>query len=88
MSGGLTLRLTFKHRKKQCNQCQLNRPSPPAVPMHPWEWPDYPWNRVLVDYAKPFMGQMLLVVIDAYLKWMEIETVKSATAQNTIDMCK
>ena len=25
---------------KQCNQCQLNRPSPPVVPMHPWDWPE------------------------------------------------
>ena len=22
---------------KQCNQCQLNRPSPLVVPMHPWD---------------------------------------------------
>ena len=70
---------------KQCNQCQLYRPSPPAVSMHPWEWPDHPWDRVHVDYAGPFMGHMFLVVIDAYSKWIEIEMVKSATAQNTIE---
>ena len=29
---------------KQCNQCQLNQPSPPAVAMHPWEWPEHPWE--------------------------------------------
>ena len=40
---------------KQCNQCQLNCPLPPVVPMHPWEWPDHPWNRVYADYAEPFM---------------------------------
>ena len=27
---------------KRCNQCQLNQPSPPVVPMHPWEWPEHP----------------------------------------------
>ena len=70
---------------KQCNQCQLNCPSLPAVPMHPWERPDHPWDRVHVDYTGPFMGQMFLVVIEAYSKWIEIEMVKSATAQNTIE---
>ena len=30
------------------------------------------------------MGQIFLIVIDAYSKWTEIEIVKSATAQNTI----
>ena len=52
--------------------------------MHPWEWPDHPWDCVHVNYVGPFMGQMFLIVIDACLKWMEIEIVKSATAQNTI----
>ena len=65
-------------------QDRLNRPSLPAVPMHPWEWPDHPWDRVHVNYAGPFMGQMSLIVIVAYSKWMEIEIIKSATAQNTI----
>ena len=40
---------------KQCNQCQLNRPSLPAVPMHPWEWPDHPWDCIHVD-CRAFYG--------------------------------
>ena len=32
------------------NQCQLNLPSPPAVPMHPWEWPEHPWDRIHIDF--------------------------------------
>ena len=36
---------------KQCNQCQVNQPSPLAVPMHPWEWPENPWERIHLDYA-------------------------------------
>ena len=52
--------------------------------MQPWGWPDHPWDCVHVYYARPFMGQMFLVVIDVYLKWMEIEIVKTATAQNSI----
>ena len=30
---------------KTCNICQESRPSPPAAPLHPWEWPSQPWSR-------------------------------------------
>ena len=29
---------------KQCYQCQLSRSSSPVVPMHPWDWPEHPWQ--------------------------------------------
>ena len=53
--------------------------------MHPWKCADHAWDRVHVDYSGPFMGQMFLVVIDAYSKRIEIEMVKLATARNTIE---
>ena len=62
-------------RVKQCNQCQLSRLSPLIVPMHPWDWPEHPWQRIHLDYAGPFNGKMFLVVIDAHSKWMEVELV-------------
>ena len=62
-------------RVKQCNQCQLSRLSPPIVPMHLWDWPEHPWQRIHLDYAGPFNGKMFLVVIDAHSKWMEVELV-------------
>ena len=67
---------------KRCNQCQLNLPFPPIVPMHPWEWPECPWKR---DYAGPFLGKMFLLVIDAHSRWMEVEAVHSASTQNTVE---
>lgn len=70
---------------KQCNQCQLNQPSPPAVAMHPWEWPEHPWERIHLDYAGPYLGKMFLVVVDAHSKWMEIEIVNAATTQATVE---
>ena len=27
---------------KQCNQCQLYQPYPPALPTHSWKWPEHP----------------------------------------------
>ena len=65
---------------KQCNHCQLSRPSSPVVPMHPWDWTEHPWHwtehpwqRIHVDYAGPINGKMFLIVVDALSKWMEVE---------------
>ena len=69
---------------KNCQQCQQNRKSPPAVPMQTWEWPAQPWSRIHIDYAGPFQGKMLLVVVDAHSKWIEVSIVNSATSAITI----
>jgi len=45
-------------KMKQCNQRQLSTPSSPVVPMHPWDWPEHPWQRIQLDYAAPINGKM------------------------------
>ena len=47
---------------KECHQCQVNRKSPAAAPLHPWEWPAHPWASVHIDHAGPFLGKNFLVV--------------------------
>ena len=42
------------------------RGMPSVVPLRPWEWPNRPWSRLHVDYAGPFMGRMLLAIVDAF----------------------
>ena len=64
---------------KQCQVCQESRPSPPAAPLHPWEWPSKPWSRIHLDFAGPFLGQNYLVLVDAYSKWMDVVLMKSIT---------
>ena len=49
---------------KSCEVCQLHRATPAAAPLHPWEWPEKPWSRIHIDHIGPFMGQLLLIVID------------------------
>lgn len=34
---------------KHCNHCQLTHPSPQALLMHPWDWPEHPWLRIHLD---------------------------------------
>ena len=73
---------------KQCNQCQINRPFSPVVPVHPRDWPEHPWQCIHLGYAGPFLEKMFLIVIDANFKWMEVKMVDSATVQATIEHLK
>ena len=59
--------------------CQLHNMSPPAAPLHPWEWPEKRWNRIHIDYAGPFIGKMFLVAVDATSKWIVTHIVNSTT---------
>ena len=68
---------------KQCQVCQESRPSPPAAPLHPWEWPSKPWSRI--HFAGPFLGHNYLVLVDAYSKWMDVVLMKSITSAKTIE---
>ena len=70
---------------KRCDVCQDQRRDPPSAPLHPWEYPDGPWKRIHLDYGGPVEGHMLLVVTDAYSKWIEVFPMKSATSSATSD---
>ncbi|XP_039524968.1 uncharacterized protein K02A2.6-like [Pimephales promelas] len=70
---------------KTCHLCQEHRNVPAVAPLHPWNWPEKPWQRLHVDYAGPFMGKMFLVLIDAHSKWMDVYPVNSATSAATIE---
>ena len=58
---------------------------PQPAPLHPWDWPDTPWQRIHVDFAGPFEGKMFLVAIDAHSKWPEVFIMKSTTTEKTIE---
>ena len=68
-----------------CSRCQLTRNKPPQAPLHPWDWPSFPWQRVHIDFAGPFMGKMFLLAIDAHSKWIEVEILSNVTSETTID---
>ncbi|XP_056098696.1 uncharacterized protein K02A2.6-like [Rhinichthys klamathensis goyatoka] len=70
---------------KRCVACQEHRNSPAPAPLHPWEWPSKPWQRLHVDYAGPFMGHMFLVLMDAHSKWMDVYPVTTSTSASTIE---
>ena len=73
---------------KSCEVCQLHSAAPAAAPLHPWEWPEKPWSRIHIDHTGPFMGQLFLIVIDAYSKWMEVYPTSSISATATIELLR
>ena len=80
-----TLDEDIEKEVKNCQQCQLHHATPAAAPLHPWEWPGHPWTRLHIDYAGPFKGEMFLVVVDAYSKWLEVHQMTSTTSIATIE---
>ena len=68
-----------------CVLCQHHQKSPDKAPIHPWEWPTKPWQRLHIDYVGPFHNKMFLIVIDAHSKWLEVIPASASTSQLIID---
>ena len=68
-----------------CSACVEKRSAPPRSTLHPWEPTSGPWERVHVDFAGPFQGTMILIVVDSYSKWIEAVTMKTTTAGRTVE---
>ncbi|XP_059397972.1 uncharacterized protein K02A2.6-like [Carassius carassius] len=73
---------------KMCQSCQQIQKMPSQAPLHPWEWPSKPWERIHVDFAGPCEGHMYLVVVDAHSKWPEVQLMTSTTAGRTIEVLR
>lgn len=72
---------------KTCAGCQAVKQAPPAAPIHPWEWPSRPWERIHIDFAS-FPNEMLLIIVDAYWQWPEVIPMKTTTSSQTLDILR
>ncbi|XP_031343692.1 uncharacterized protein K02A2.6-like [Photinus pyralis] len=68
---------------KHCMHCS-NVANSPAKVYHPWEYASSPWQRIHIDYLGPFMNTYILIIVDAYTKWIEAIPMKNITANATI----
>ena len=73
---------------QSCEGCQQVQKAPALAPLHPWEWPVTPWERIHIDFAGPYLNYMYLVVVDAHSKWPEIFKMKSTTSSDTISILR
>jgi len=69
----------------QCLPCQATGSPPPPEPLQMTDMPDGPWQQVHVDLYGPLpSGEHLLVVIDRYSRYPEVEIVCSTKASSVI----
>ncbi|XP_024872568.1 uncharacterized protein K02A2.6-like, partial [Temnothorax curvispinosus] len=69
---------------KSCAECARHAHAPPKFCQHHWDYPQGPWERIHIDYAGPVAGTMLLIVSDAFSKWLEVKITNSMTTAATI----
>lgn len=69
---------------KSCDACLAMSPNPPKVHNIPWKQPSRVFGRIHLDYAGPIKNMMLLIVVDAKSKWVEVFSTRNATSSFTI----
>ena len=74
----------LEKQARSCLPCQAVKQPPPPAPLHPWIWPDRPWQRIHIDFASPFLGRMFLLVVDAHSIWTEVFEMNQTTSTKTI----
>ncbi|XP_062533298.1 uncharacterized protein K02A2.6-like [Armigeres subalbatus] len=68
-----------------CEGCQLVQTTNPPEPMMRRNLPEKPWIDVAIDFLGPMpTGEYILVIVDYYSRFMEIEIMQRITAHETI----
>ena len=74
---------------KSCHACQIVSTGNPPDPVMPSELPSGPWEDVSLDLCGPFpTGESLLVVVDRYSRWLEVEIIRVTTSSSVIAQLK
>jgi len=69
---------------RSCTECNQHCNNPPVQPLHPWQFPERPWQRLHIDLAGPFLNQMWLLVVDAHSKWPEVFPLNKDTTSRQV----
>ncbi|XP_011858075.1 PREDICTED: uncharacterized protein K02A2.6-like [Vollenhovia emeryi] len=69
---------------KSCTSCCASRPDPPSAPLHPWQFPEKPWQRLHIDLAGPLQNRMFLIIMDAHIKWPEVYDMHGDTTSKKV----
>ena len=72
---------------KTCLPCQASTIVHSREPLQMTQLPDYTWQRVSVDFCRPFpSGHYILVVMDDYSRYPALEILTSTSARSTIPL--
>ena len=69
---------------RECSGCQSVRKQPNAS-YGSWTMTKESWQRIHVDFAGPFLGQMFLIMVDAHSKWLEIIPMTIVSSKRTTE---
>lgn len=75
----------IEEEARGCPDCQNVRNMPQIAPLHPWDFPEEPWQRIHIDFAGPVESHMFLVIVDAHSKWPEVAVMNSTSSEKTIE---
>ncbi|XP_029965625.1 uncharacterized protein K02A2.6-like [Salarias fasciatus] len=75
----------IEEKAKSSSDCEKLRNQPQLAPLHPWEWPEEPWQRIHIDFAGPLENHMFLAAVDAHSKWPEVAVMKNTSSYRTIE---
>ena len=74
-----------KQRSAECFGCQMVSKHPPPPPIKPTRLPERAWQEIAVDLLGPLpTGEHLLVVVDYFSRWMEVDVLRSTTSAAVI----
>ncbi|XP_041453769.1 uncharacterized protein K02A2.6-like [Lytechinus variegatus] len=73
-----------EHTVRDCLSCQMNTIEHAKEPLRMTELLQHPWTEVSVDFADLPSGDHMLVVIDDYSRFVEVEIVSSTAASQVI----
>ena len=77
------LNAAIVERVQQCHVCAALGKFPSGAPLYPCKWPAKRWERIQIDFFEN--GKLnLLIVLDAYTKWLEVIPMGSMTSLKTI----
>lgn len=72
---------------RACTACRAVRDAPAHTPLHPWEFPLQPWQRVHADFAD-CGGKRYLIMVDGNSKWIEAMSLSKTDAHATITVMR
>lgn len=68
----------------KCLICQEHQRTTKKTKSPIWERPSVPWDTIHLDFAGPIGGQVMLVIVDAYTKWLEVRSVRNMSSESVI----